>query len=171
MRDQGESALVVTLETLVHERITSWKNKEENLWCQFGSISRSLASGNDKLTQILIALTNIDRRVLILNLATVTSVDLNEQVHEVADVRLLQAGTNDDNTPRLQWLCVREQELLSTEIPATRVAWSGLCLVVLDFWRGKNESLGLGHILIDLHTVVLEVWVLLPSEHVDAILN
>lgn len=76
----------------------------------------------------------------VLNLATMTSVGLNEDVDEVAKDLLIGRTLNDDEAPRLQWFRVGEQELLATKVPTALSTRVELLASELDFGVGKQAS-------------------------------
>ena len=113
----------------------------------------------------------MDNGVLVLNLATMANVGLDENAQEVAHSLLIGAFTNDANAPGLERLGVGEEELLATKIPTTAGARVGLRASVLDLGCGEQLSLGHGHIGINLETEMAKVLVRVPLQHANSMLD
>jgi hypothetical protein len=72
------------------------------------------------------------------------SVSLNEDIQEVADSWLINSiMTDDDDSPGLQRLKVRGQELLSTKIPTTLSTRVNLGAHIENLGVLKKASIGL----------------------------
>ncbi len=96
LRNQCETTLGILLETLIHERVTTRKNEEEDLWQSLSLITSSIACIDDGSRKVLATLLNIDSRIAVLNLSAMTSVCLDKHVDEVAN-NLFVCGTLNNN--------------------------------------------------------------------------
>lgn len=77
----------------------------------------------------------------------------------------LPSPREDAHTPRLQHGCIRQEELLPTEIPAARkLRLNLLILTKQDRGRIQNSSFGLQHVGIDLNAIVGQISIARPVQ-------
>lgn len=99
LRDHCETALGVLLETLVHEGVAARKNVEDDLGQGLSLVADSSATIGDSDWNILTASLVVNYGVAVLNLTTMTSVGLNEDVDEVANDLVIGGTSHDDKAP------------------------------------------------------------------------
>ena len=144
LRNHGKSALHVLLQALVHEGVPTGENEEHDLRKSLALIANFGTSSCNSITNFLSTVLGANDRVLVLNLAAMTNVGLDEDVHEIADSLVIGASTDDNNTPGLQRLSIWEQELLATKVPAALSAWVELLTSKLDLGILEKTSCSLG---------------------------
>jgi len=143
LRNHCETALSVSLETLILPGVAGTHNVKDDLRQELSLIADGIASIDNRTRDLLGLGLAVDDGVAVLNLATMTSVGLNEDVNKVAEGLLVNATIQDDEAPRLQRLRVWQQELLTTKVPAALGAGIELLASELDFGVGKKTSSGL----------------------------
>jgi hypothetical protein len=115
--DHCKSTFGVLLDALIQEGVASRENVEDNLWKQLCLVTNSSASIDNASRSILSSSLGVNDGLSVLNLTTVTSVGLDEDIDEVAKNLFVRSTLNDNKAPRLQWLGIGEQELLTAEVP------------------------------------------------------
>ena len=99
LRDQGKATLIILLDALIHEGVATRENVEEDLWQSLGLVASSetgiVHRGRDVLTSLL----SVDDGIALLDLTTMSHINLDEGVGEVSDNGLLSSALNDEETP------------------------------------------------------------------------
>ncbi len=99
LRNHGKSTLHVLLEALIHERVATWHDEEQDLREGLRLVTSSHTSSNNCISKLLTSLAGVNDWISVLNSAAMTSVGLDEDIQEVANSLLISTAANNDNTP------------------------------------------------------------------------
>ena len=106
LRNHCKTALSISLQALILPGVAGTHNIEDDLGQERGLVADGVASIDDSTWNLLGPGLAVNDRVAVLNLTTMTSIGLNEDIDEVAKGLLRGATLQDDEAPRLQRLRV-----------------------------------------------------------------